>query len=190
MKLRGIVDSCGKNQIPGIKTRIGYIAISDIQFFPRTEAELGGQAQGDSVVLSEEFILNPGADWRYVDILISSGGVKDMLEGVIGGHSIINQLSFFVVGAEADQRAWADTLLLYNGCLIFRIPTRSDELILGDLNTGLYLRDLQEGINQKHGYAYSLSCTIGHTAKIYRPSFTKLVFDGQQLSFDGSILIF
>lgn len=150
--LRNLAKQCGTLLPPGIKVRIQYAATENITYYPQTKAQLGGTELGDARILAEEFQFAEGEDWKQVDILIDSGVVKYLLEGEVGGQGWQSNFNFYIVGMEPASMEFADDIVTYSGCMIFRVCDKvGHDRIIGSLQIPVLIQSIEASTGERNG---------------------------------------
>lgn len=175
-QIQSLTRVCGQSVPPGTKLRAYFTLKDELTGWPQTAEELGGTDQGDSKILNEPFDFTGAAVgfgfWRQLDILVDTGQEIDTLEGEIGGQGYVQRLNFFVLGAGAPQREFADLLAANAGCLIFMIQDKpGNYLVIGDPDNPVYIEAAEGGTGtqtgDRVGYQYTLYANTGYTAMTY-----------------------
>ena len=114
----------------------------------------------------------PTGYMREVDILVDTGGLKNILEGEPGGQGFKSEVTFYVLGTKAEQLEFADMMAAYSGCLISMITTRSkDNHVIGTLESPCFVQttEMDTGTKngEKSGTQYSLYAATGFTTNIF-----------------------
>jgi hypothetical protein len=174
--LQSLTRTCGQSIPPGTKLRAYFTLKDELAGWPETKEEGGGTAQGDSKILDEPFDFT-GAPvgkgfWRQLDILVDTGAVRDTLEGEIGGQGFVNRFDFFVLGAGAPQREFADLVTANAGCLIFMVQDKAgNHLVLGNLDNPVFVESAEGGTGTQNGdrvgFQYTLYSNTGYTTMMY-----------------------
>ena len=181
MSLQSIAAVCGQRKLPGTKSKLYLIPKGEIVGWPKTEAAIKIAASqvpeiGDTKILGEAFTLVPDTGkgyFRTFDILMDTGAVKDELEGDLGGQGFKSSIPFTIVGTEAEQLEFADTVVAYSGCLVAVLETRTGtRRVLGEPDLPAVVESIKGGTGQKNGdingFEYVLKASTGLTAPIYK----------------------
>lgn len=175
-EIQSLTRACGSNVPPGIQLTAWFTLAGELAAWPETREEGGGTAQGDSKILDEPFSFT-GAPvgkgfWRKLNILTDTGNVRDTLEGEIGGQGFVNRLEFFVLGASAAQREFADLVAANAGCLVFMVKTKSGEhVVIGNKDNPCFVEASEMALGAANGdrvgTSYTLYANTGYTCPIY-----------------------
>lgn len=174
--LQSLTRTCGTSIPPGTKLKAYFTLKDEITGWPQTAEELGGTDQGDSKILDEPFDFTDAevgfGYWRVLDILVDTGNVQDTLEGEIGGQGFVTRMNFFVLGAGAPQREFADCVAANAGCMIFMIEDKpGNHIVIGNPDNPVFVEAIDGGTGtvngDRVGYAYTLYSNTGFTAMLY-----------------------
>ena len=174
--ITSLTRTCGQSIPPGTKLRAYFTLKDELTGWPDTAEDNGGTDQGDSKILDEAFDFSGAASgkgyWRQLDILVDTGAVRDTLEGEIGGQGYVNRFDFFVLGAGAPQREFADLVASNAGCLIFMVPDKAGNyLVLGNPDNPVFVESAEGGTGAKNGdrvgFQYTLYANTGYTTMLY-----------------------
>lgn len=175
-EIQSLTRVCGQSIPPGTKLRAYFTLKDELTGFPQTREDLGGTAQGDSKILDEPFDFS-GAPvgkgfWRELDILVDTGSEVDTLEGEIGGQGYVQRLSYFILGAGAPQREFADLVAANAGCLIFMIQDKAGNyIVVGDPDNPVFIEAAEIGTGtqtgDRVGGQYTMYANTGVTAPLY-----------------------
>lgn len=112
----------GKNQLPGIKPKVFYIAKRDIVVFPKL-AETFSEAMGELVTYLDSFQLAAGAYWKEISTLVDKSPLDGKGQGSKPSKTFLNQLVIAHEGVEEDASAFA--MQANNDDFVYLVPTKN-----------------------------------------------------------------
>jgi hypothetical protein len=170
--LNSMTRVCGTANPPGTKAVFRFWKKGELTTWPATVAAGGGTAAGDTKRLAGNFSFIPSGYMREVDVLVDSAQLKNMLEGEPGGQGYKTEVTFFVLGTQAEQLEFADCMAAFSGCLIGMLETRAgDKHVIGNIDIPCFITaaEMDSGAKNgdKSGTAYTLTASTGYTSFIY-----------------------
>ena len=179
--LQSLTRICGTENTPGTKVTLYYAKKGEFNGWPRTRHEVvtaagGTPVAGDTKILDEPFDFSEAPAgmgyWRKVDILVDSGAINAVMEGETGGKGIKNMIPFYVLGTNAEQLEFSDSIVAHDGCLVAMLGDREGNFrVLGNPDVPVQVESIEGGtgtkIGEKRGFAYSLMDNSGKHAPIY-----------------------
>ena len=92
----------GKPLLPGIRTRVYYIAKSDIVKFP-TLPDKATENMASLATYTGSFELEAEKKWKYIDLIDNKGKIESESQGDFPARTFINKIS--LVHPETDEEA-------------------------------------------------------------------------------------
>ena len=92
----------GKPILPGIRTRVYYIAKSDIVKFP-TLPETATENMAELATYEGSFELAAEKKWKYIDLVDNKGKIESESQGDYPARTFVNKIS--IVHPETDEEA-------------------------------------------------------------------------------------
>ena len=92
----------GKPLLPGIRTRVYYIAKSDIVKFP-TLPDKATENMASLATYTDSFELEAEKKWKYIDLVDNKGKIESESQGDFPARTFVNKIS--LVHPETDEEA-------------------------------------------------------------------------------------
>lgn len=167
--IKDLTSTCGTQYPPGTLATVYYTCSCELADFPGVLATTG---DGDTVTLDGPFDFT-GADtgegyWRQANILIDTGGIKQTLEGEVGGQALSAEVRFFVLGTEAAQAEFAENMVKASGCLVMMMKQRDSTMmrVIGTKDIPAVVRSLEFDGGEQNGDRNGAAYAIGASAPI------------------------
>lgn len=171
--LSSLIRVCGTPNPPGTQATLHYWKKGELTAWLPSIADGGPPTvAGDTKRLAGNFAFISTGYMRQADVLVDTGQLKNMLEGEPGGQGFKTEVSFFVLGTQAEQLEFADCMAAYSGCLIAMLKTRAGDFhVIGNIDIPCFVTaaEMDSGAKNgdKSGTAYTLSASTGYTSMIY-----------------------
>lgn len=166
--LKNLTVDCGNQMPPGTIIDLYYTCSCELNAFPGT---LTTTNPGDSVTLDGPFDFTGAATgegyWRKTQMLINTGGIKQVVEGEVGGQGLMASGRFFIVGTEAEQAEFAENMVKASGCLVLMMKQRESDMmrVIGSKDIPAVVESIEfdggEKIGDRNGAAYSIKAETG-----------------------------
>ena len=112
----------GKPLLPGIRTRVYYIAKSDIVKFP-TLPDKATENMASLATYTGSFELEAEKKWKYIDLIDNKGKIESESQGDFPARTFVNKIS--LVHPETDEEATGFARQANADDFIYLVQTRN-----------------------------------------------------------------
>lgn len=107
MEIQDIERKVGLDNDAGLKTKLYYARMRDIQTFPSVPASM--TVLKDRVTLEGDFIMKTGKRFGFIEGHVEKNNFVNSGAGQVGNSSAANQLTFYMYGTDPDVLGWIET---------------------------------------------------------------------------------
>ena len=125
MSIEDLVNQCGQQNIPGVKTTVYLVAEEDVDTIPDV---VGGALPGDKLTISAAIVLKPNKFWAQFTIVADTGEVKDSQLGVVGSRSWQSTFDFKIPFTGSAVAQWVQERS--NSCFLALVCTKQGNVRL------------------------------------------------------------
>ena len=120
----------GKPLLPGIRTRVYYIAKSDIVKFP-TLPDKATENMASLATYTGSFELEAEKKWKYIDLIDNKGKIESGSQGDFPARAFVNKIS--LVHPETDEEATGFARQANADDFVYLVQTRNGKFrVLGN----------------------------------------------------------
>jgi hypothetical protein len=126
-----LVNTCGQQNIPGVKTRAWVVCLEDVDTVPDV---VGGPTLGDNLTISADIVLKANKFWAAMDIVSETGEVKNTQLGSNGSKSFQSTFDFKVPNPSIAVDQWFEERA--NSCFIAIVEEKNGDFkLLGNVGS-------------------------------------------------------
>lgn len=107
MDIQDIERKVGRDNDAGLKTRMFYARMRDIQTWPTIPETFTTLA--DKVKLIGDFVMKPGTRFGFIEGSLEKNAMANAGAGQVGNSSAANMLTFYSYGTDPDILGWIET---------------------------------------------------------------------------------
>ena len=139
----------GKPLLPGIRTRVYYIAKSDIVKFP-TLPDTATENMASLATYTGSFELAAEKKWKYIDLIDNKGKIESESQGDFPARTFINKIT--LVHPETDEEATGFARQANADDFVYLVQTRNGKFrVLGNESFRTDTKPKQDSVERVSG---------------------------------------